>query len=739
MNPDRFSDDIIGHIESVANGELANAITYQNGYVTEERAKAFSYFDGEPYGNEVPGQSQVVTRDVMETVLWCMPSLMRIFMGGDDVVKFDPRQEEDEQAADQATEWANHVFRQQNEGFQILYDMFFDALLQKNGVAKVWYDDRKVSEEAKYRGLSAEGVALHQSQGWIIKDITKRVDETTLPGGLQGKQALIDAQAQGFQPAYIFDVTFERDRDKSQVCIESVPPEEILVSRNSRGISEDTGGIFHRRRMMISDLIAEGYDPDDVWSLASDDDTVSDTPEALARYEDQGFEGNAYPTDDSARYVWVTDCYVLVDTDDDGRAELRKVTLGGASDGNGQILIHPEHGAAPRVEVIPFAGVTSIPIPHRYYGLSLADIVMDLQLIHSTILRQSLQSLYLANNPRMFAQGNVNYADLLTSRAGGVVRGDVGSNVTPLVSPHVGQASAPMIEYIDRKRMARTGVNKFGVGLDANKLQNESATAAMQQSEASNERIELIARIFAETGVKRLFWLIMHCGSMYSTKPQMIRLRDKFVEVNPREWRDRFDMSARVGLGTGNKDRQVQSLTMLGQLLMTLKQDPAMASMVTPSKVYNFVEDVVESSGLKRVERYLEDPAEIKPPEPQPNPEMMKAQAELQMKQQESQARLQQSQQEAQMRAQSDQQKAQMEAEVARYKADLDAQQQRENAQLRAAVDREVATNKLALERDKLNMEHEYRMREMAAETQLEREKMAAGSRDGQGNINLSD
>jgi len=739
MNADRFSDDIIGHIESVANGELANAITYQNGYVTEERAKAFSYFDGEPYGNEVPGQSQVVTRDVMETVLWCMPSLMRIFMGGDDVVKFDPRQEADEEAAEQATEWANYVFRQQNNGFQILYDMFFDALLQKNGVVKVWWDDRKVAEEAKYYGLSAAGVAFHQSQGWKIKDIRKYVDETTLPGGLQGEQALLEAQAQGFQPTYQFDVTFERDQDKSQVCVESVPPEEFLVSRNSRGISEDTGGVFHKRRIMISDLIAEGYDPDDVMSISSDDDTIASTPEAQARYEDQGYEGNTYPTDDTARYVWVTDCYVLVDTDDDGRAELRKVTLAGASDGNGQILIHPEHGAAPRVEVIPFASITSVPIPHRYYGLSLADIVMDLQLIHSTILRQSLQSLYLANNPRMFAQGEVNYADLLTSRAGGVVRGAVGSAVTPLISPHVGQASAPMIEYIDRKRMARTGVNKFGVGLDANKLQNESATAAMQQSEASNERIELIARIFAETGVKRIFWLIMHCGSQYSTKKQTIRLRDKYVEINPRQWRDRFDMSARVGLGTGNKDRQVQSLNMLGQLLMALKQDPETRPMVTPGKVYNFVEDVVESSGLKRVERYLEDPAQIQPPEPQPNPEAMKAQAELQMKQQEAQARLQQSQQEAQQRAQSDQMKAQMDAEVARYKADLEAQQARANAELQAAVDREVAANKLQFEYAKMQADHEYRMREMAAEKELEREKMRAGSPDGQGNINISD
>jgi hypothetical protein len=736
---EKLSAETIGELEAIANGELANAITYAHGEVAQERAEAFEYFLGKPFGNEVRGRSSVVTRDVMETVMWSMPSLMRIFTAGDDVVKFEPRNQDDAEAAAQATEYCNYVFWSQNDGFQTLYDQFFDALLQKNGVVKVWWDDRKVPERKRHKGLTAEEVAVLQSGGWRVTKSEKYADQDAMPAEMQGEGALMMAAQAGFEIPYLYDVTIERDDDKSQVRIAAVPPEEFLVSRNSRRISEDEGGVFHRRRVTISDLIAEGYRREDVEGLSSDDDDLSYSPEAQVRYDNQGNEGQPFDQDWMARHVWVTDCYILVDVDDDGITELRRVTLAGGSDGNGTILDHPEWGAAPEVPVIPFASVTPVPIPHRYTGMSLADLVMDLQLVHSTILRQSLDSLYLANNPRNFIVGSINMDDMLTSRPGGVVRGEQGSSVTPLNTEFVGGQSFPMIDYIDRKRMARTGVNKFGVGLDANKLQNESATAAMQQSEASNERIELIARIFAETGVKRMFWLIIEAASRYSQRKTIIRLRDRYAPVNPREWKDRFDMSARVGLGTGNKDRQMQSLQMVVGLLGGFRGDPEFGRLISPENVYNLTEDVIEAAGLKRIERYMTDPKTLPPPEPQPNPEQAKMQAEMQMKQAEMQAKAQQSQQEAQMRAEADQQQAMQDAEIARYKADLDARTALEAAQLKAAVDREAAGNQMIIQREKMEMDHQYRMMELAAEKELEREKMRAGSRDGQGNINVSD
>lgn len=737
---EKLSADQIGELEAIANGELVNAITYAHGDVADERAEAFKYFLGEPYGNEVRGRSSVVTRDVMETVLWAMPSLMRIFTAGDDVVKFDPRNQDDSEAAAQATEYCNYVFWQQNDGFETLYSMFFDALLQKNGVVKVWWDDRKVPERRRHKGLTAEEVAVLQSNGWNVTKSEKYPDPERVPAEMQGEMEMLMAAQAGFQVPMLYDVTIERTDDKSQVRIAAVPPEEFLVSRNSRRISEDEGGVFHRRQVSISDLVAEGYRREDVESLSSDDDDLSYAPEAQVRYSNQTSEGQPADGEWANRQVWVTDCYILVDVDDDGITELRKVTLAGGSDGNGTILEHPEHGAAPEVPCIPFCSVTPTPIPHRWVGMSVADAVMDLQLIHSTLLRQSLDSLYLANNPRNFVTGDVNLDDLLTSRPGGIVRGEPGSAVMPLNTEFVGAQSFPMIDYIDRKRMARTGVNKFGVGLDANKLQNESATAAMQQAEAANERIELIARIFAETGVKRLFWLIMENASRYSQRKTIIRLRDDYVSVNPREWKDKFDMSARVGLGTGNKDRQMQSLQMVTQLMGGFRGDPEFGRMIAAENVYNLMEDVIEAAGLKKIERYMTDPRKLPPPQPAgPPPEMMKAQAELEMKQQESQAKLQQAQAEAEMRAQTDQRKAELEAEIARFKAEMAAQQERENAELRAAVDREIASNKLALERDRMNLEHQYRMQELAAEAELEAAKMRAGSRDGQGDIDVSD
>lgn len=755
------------NLEAIANSALQNAATYSDGVIANERAEAWEYFNGEPFGNEMPGRSQVVTRDVFESVMWTMPSLVRIFMAGDDIVKFEPRTEGDDEAAEQATEYCNYVVRQQNDGFNLLYTMFMDALIQKNGVVKVVWDERKIPETEEYEGLSAEQVAMLQGEGWEIVKAESRPDVT------EGAEAEAEMMAAaGMQIPMLYDVKVKREKDKSQVRLYGTPPEELLVTRGTRSINEDDGGVFHRRRVAASDLIAEGYKREDVDGLPSDDNESGFSPESLARYEDQD-----YPDDNtedfSARKVWVTECYLRVDMDGDGITELRKITIAGGSRGNGKLLVHPDEGEAPEVQMIPFASVCPIPLPHRYYGLSLADITMDLQKIHSTIFRQSLDSLYLANNPRYFVNGRVNLDDLLTSRPGGIVRGEgQQSMVTPLNTDFVGAASFPMIDMIDRKRQSRTGVSKYGVGVDAEKLSNESATASNNAAEAANERIELTARIFAETGITRLFRLILHTSSKHATKPAMIRLRDKYVEADPREWEDRFDMSVRVGLGTGNKDRTTAQLGMFGQLLALVRQDPETRPMITAEKVYNYLEDVVENAGLKRIERYAVDPRTIPPPQPQPNPEAQKAQAEMQLKQAELQGKQQQAQMELQAKQQADQAKAQTEmqmsqqeaqlkarlaqqdaqlkmqlareaaqaqAEIERYKAELAAQVEREKSAAQIEADRERMAIEFEIKRQQMAEEFAFRRQELGMEALLEEKKMDAGSRDGQGDINVSD
>ena len=376
-----------GELESIANSSLQNAVTYADSGVSEDRALAYEYFLGKPYGNEVAGRSSVVTRDVLETVLWTMPSLMRIFMGGDDIVKFEPRNQGDEEAAEQATETCNYVFRQQNNGFEIFHDQFMDALIQKNGVVKVYWDARKTPETLVRKGLRVEQVLLLEGDGWRIKKSEKYLDPSVIP---EESQAEVEAMVAADPPLsdglpYLYDVTFEREQDKSQVRIYNVPPEEFLVSRGSRGISDDEGGVFHRKRVTLSDLIAEGYPKDEIAALPSHDEESEYAPESIARYESDDAPSEPHAVDEQNRKVWVTECYIRVDMDGDGITELRKVTIAGGSRASGSLLAHPEEGSAPEVDVIPFASVCPIPLPHRYHGLSLSDIVMDLQLIHSTV------------------------------------------------------------------------------------------------------------------------------------------------------------------------------------------------------------------------------------------------------------------------------------------------------------------------------------------------------------------
>ena len=751
-----------GQIEAYANGALQNAVTYSDGVISGERANSWRYFDGETQIPTVPGRSSVVTRDVLETVLWMMPSLMRIFFGGDDIVKFEPRQEGDEASADQATEYCNYVLRQQNRGFELFYEMFMDALMQKSGVVKVYWDDRKVPEKEEYEGLSGEQMAMLQQDGWEIVEAESRPDPQQFGDDPDDEVALM--MMAGAQIPLVYDVKVRRERDESQVRIYGVPPEEFLVSRLTRAIDEEEGGVFHRRRISVSDLVAEGYRREDVESLPGYDEEAEFAPESLARHDDDDFQSEAYVQDPSARKVWVTECYVLLDMDDDGIAELRKVTIAGGSRATGRMLVHPDdedEGGAPEVKVIPFASVCPIPLPHRFYGLSLSDVVMDLQDINTVLVRQSLDSLYLANNPRFFAQGGVNLDDLLTSRPGGVVRGEMNSLVQPLNTEFVGAASFPMLDYVDRKRQARTGVSKYGVGVEANKLQNESATAAIQESEAANERVELVARIFAETGISRLFRLILHAAATHQSQPTIVRLRDKYVPVDPNGWDNRFDMSVRVGLGTGNRDRKAQGLAQFVQLLTMLRQDPEYRRMITADRVYNVVEDAADALNLGKVERYLMDPRQLPPPEPQQNPEAQKAQAEMQMKQQEMQAKLQQSQAETQarmqqaqaeaqarvamerdkmqMQLQADQQRAHVQAEMERQKAEASLVAERERWQQQIALDRDRAVWDHDLATRRMDEEFAIRRQELQWEADLERLKMAAGSRDGQGNIDVSD
>jgi hypothetical protein len=333
-------------------------------------------------------------------------------------------------------------------------------------------------------------------------------------------------------------------------------------------------------------------------------------------------------------------------------------------------------------------------MPHRHVGRSYADLTMDIQLIKSTLLRGQLDNMYLANNGRYAISNRVNLDDMLTSRPGGVVRvdGDPGSSIMPLQHPPLPAASFSMVEYMDSMKEKRTGVTAYNQGLDANSL-NKTATGIQQVMNAAAQRLELVARTFAETGVKDLFVLVHRLVRQNYTKPDIIRLRNKWVEVDPRSWKNRKDLTISVGLGSGNKDQQLMHLNSI----LAFQEKALALGITSPDKIYNALAKLTQNAGFKNPEEFWTNPAENpQQPQQQQDPNQAIIQGQMQIEQMKAQSEMQLSQQKAQADLQQEQLRSQNDLVIEREKIAAQMELERYKAQLRAETDLAIAQIKTA-------------------------------------------
>ena len=540
-------------LKSIIESEIDNALGFIETDTTDERQKALEYYLREPYGNEIEGKSAIVTGEVAEVVDGALPQLIRVFTSSDNVVEFQPVSDGDEPFAKQATEYCNWVFYKENDGFLILHNWFKDALLQKTGVVKAYWDDKKDVTKEKYENLSDDEL-LMLMQDQELEVVSQETIENSIEviDPMTGMPAVDPMTGMPImQTNRTHNVKVKKTVNKGSVIVENIPPEEFLISKRAKTI-EDSPFVAHRRQMTRSELIAMGFDKKIVEGLAAGD-TLEFSPERIARYT-RGEEPNSMGSqDESMEIIEVYECYIKTDYNNDGIAELRRVVYASQ-----EILEDMD------CDYVPFHSICPIPIPHKFYGQSLADRALDLQLIKSTVVRQMLDNLYLTNNYRVGAvEGQVNLDDLLTSTAGGVVRIKNPNAIVPMtVQSNVAQ-SFPMLEYLDGIQARRTGVSDSQNGIDPNILQNVTAAAVSAMSQASAGKLELIARIFAETGVKSLFKGILQLLCKYQDKERVIRLNGKFIPFNPREWNDQYNVSINVGLGTGTRQEQLATMQMI--------------------------------------------------------------------------------------------------------------------------------------------------------------------------------
>lgn len=720
---------------AVVQAHLQDARTSDADDVTEERAEAWRRYAGDLYGDERPDRSSVMSRDVMETVEAVMPSLVRTFLGSNEVVKFIPQQRGQEAWTEQASDYVRHIIEQDNDGFRLLHDWMKSALIHKVGIIKWYWDMETISVTETGEGLTLEQLSM--------------LDETDDVEIVRHEQTQV--QTETGEVVDLWNVEYVREKEEGRVFLETLAPEEHLINSRARSL-HDRNLVFtcHRREATRSEAKESGYDPELIDSISVHDDSWTEEREAR---EDTSYYDDVSTTnpDPATEVIWIYESYILVDYERTGSgiAQWRKVcTGGGPTDG---VLLHHES-----VKRHPFAALCPILLPHKFYGWSLADLTMDIQSVKTALWRMMMDGLYRTVFPRheISRSGGVNMDQYLDQTPGGYVMVNQSCAIQPIVSNWDGAKAFPMMEYLDRVLEDRTGVTAIASGMDANVLQNQSATAVNEAAQAARSRIELIARVFGETGFTDLARGILDTVIENQTEPRDIFKDEQWATMDPSQWSGVSSVRVNVGLGTGNRDQQLGRYNAIAQkqeqILLQMGQDNPLVSI---DEYYNTLSKMVEASDLTGTEQYFKDPA-LTPPTPPgqapPDPKMAEMQAKSQLEQQKMTAQMQFEQQKIAAQMQADQQKAAASIDLEREKtlAAMQAQQQqmaaqlevdREKALLGAQIDREHMEQKLILQREQMAQELALKREEMAIETQLEQMKMRSGAPDGQGNLPMSD
>jgi hypothetical protein len=661
------NDDLI----SIIDREISQSSTYST-KIAEQRAKALRYYNREPFGKEKKGRSAYVSSEVQEVISWCLPQILKVFHG-DDVVQFDPTGPGTELSAELATEYCKYVMYKKNDGFLTIHDFCHDALLQKNGIVKIYYDKTPTYKREEYKNLTT-------------LELTQLLQDPNVePIEHDNSVELIPNQQTGV-PEPTHNVTIKRKQVKPGCTkVLNVPPEEIVVSSRAKSLNLDKAPfVAHTVKQTISYLRQQGYDiPDDI-----QDSTESNTeyaPEKIVRDAQTGLYQSGTdetPTDPSQREVWVTEAYFKCDYDGDGIAECRKVTKIGS-----KVIDNEEVYAQPFVSTSPF------PQPHQNTGRSMADEVMDLQLLKSMVMRSGLDSQSFNINPQKAVDITklVDPNDLLDTNPGNYIkmRGDINNAFYAMPSTGVGAEAFQLLEYIDMTAESRSGVSRMTQGIDGNVF-NKTATGTAAIMSASQEKIALIIRLIAETGIGPIYKKIIQLASRYAEGPELIRINGQFAEVDPRQWTDLDSITVCVGTGALDK---AQDLANVNQLMSVQQQmlgaGPQFASMVDPDKVHNTLQRLVKGMGFKNPDEFFNNPkgqayqelaqqAQQQTPPPDPNLIMAEAQMELsKVKGAQVQADTQKTQQEMYLKQAELDLKRSVEAEkadLARQKLQLDSE-----------------------------------------------------------------
>lgn len=682
--PEPMDDD---EFRGIVDAALRDAVSFIDGDISAERTEALNYYNGKPFGDEKDGRSKVVITEVRDTVESMMPSLLRVFCAPEKTVEFVPQGPDDVATAEQATDYCNYIFNRDNPGFTILNTWIKDGLLSKTGVVKFWWDETEKVEASDFTGLDDQTfMALMAAVDGdearsIIAHRAYPMDDSAQPPSMEGQGAGGVPMVPGQPPAVILhDVTVERRTKDGRIKIVPVPPEEFLIDRNARD-EENAVLVSHRREMPVGDLVAMGFTWDELEGLGAGDQTtdLQTNQEVIARRVETDTNRQA-SLDPAQRPVTVYDTWMRIDRDGDGIPELRHLIVAGP----GCKILRDEP-----TDHVPFACWCPVPVTHTFFGKSIADLTIDLQRIKSVIMRQVLDNLVLANHPRMaVVEGQVNMDDVLNEELGAIYRMRAAGMVQPLAVPFVASQSFPVLEYLDTVKESRTGLSRASMGLNPDSLQSTTKAAVSATISAAQGKVEMLARLFAEQGLKKLFRGMLRLICKHQDRARMIRLRDQWVPIDPRHWNAEMDCIVNVGLGNGREEEKLQALMLVKQTQEGIIQQYGPNNpMVSLPQYRATLSAILEIAGYRDSGKFfLEPPANMPQQPPAPDPKIVEAQTKAQIAMQQAQASAALDQQKAQQSLALDQARLEGEMAMQRYRIDQEMALKREQFQAELAL-----------------------------------------------------
>lgn len=608
-------------LRALVDSEFTTAIGHPNGDISTERAKAWNYYLSKPLGNEVENESQVVASTVSDVVDGIMPSLIRIFTTSDNLVSFDPNGPGDVRQADQESDYVTHSIFKNDDTFELLNTWFMDALVQKNGVVMAFWDE---SEEVTYESYA----------GLTLSEVQRLLDDPELEPIERAEREPNPDEKPG-PDGLVHDIDFNRVKKSGRLVIDNVPPEEYRVSADARKLNPSKARMVgHETEKTRSELLEMGFPRDIVDSIPAY--LQSDTgyghygsDEEQARYDrnDERWDTSKAKATDLVR---IRECWIRADCDDDGIAELRHVIVAG-----GEVLLNEP------ADRQPFHVITPQPLPHKHFGRASAEKVMDLHEIVTTLWRQMLMNLYHTNNPGHAVWDNATtedtYDDLMSNRIGSIKRFSrpVNEAYAPMTVPFTAGATLPVLGVIEEAKRDRTGISGEGQALSVESLKNIQQSVMSQATDIALAKVEYIARAFAETGFRSLFQHVRELLMKHSEKAAVTRLRNEWVEVDPRQWKERTNVTVNIGVGIGTRDTRRATLLAIQQMQERMIQGGGMNLLVTPDNVYNTAADLVKNENIGDPQRHFTNPnGQAAPPPTAEQEALQKQQQDLVERQQ---------------------------------------------------------------------------------------------------------